>query len=73
MAQSKKQSGMEIGWNAAIGFVVAAIAYEYLITPLVGSGWISYEDTIVITIIMTISSMIRSYLIRRYNTRKRPQ
>jgi hypothetical protein len=70
--QSKKDSIKESTMNATIGFLIAWLynLIPLLITlPLFGLN-VSFGDSLKITIIFTIISIIRGYLVRRWFNRK---
>lgn len=68
MAQNKKQSFTETIISTFIGLSVSLIT-QIIIFPLYGLE-VSFNQNIQITIIFTIVSILRGYLIRRYFNKK---
>lgn len=66
--QTKKQSLIESIANTAVGFAIS-LASIFIILPALGieSTW---SKNITITIYFTVISILRSYVIRRYFTKK---
>lgn len=64
MLQTKRQSLIETLTNVAIGYLVSLIA-NLIVLPLFNYN-ISLTDGIYISIIFTVISIIRGYLVRRY-------
>ena len=62
--QSKKESMIETLTNVGIGWFVSFIA-NMLVLPLFGYN-INLTDGVLISIIFTIISIVRGYLIRRF-------
>lgn len=67
MLQTKRQSLIETLTNVAIGYLVSLIA-NLIVLPLFNYN-ISLIDGIYISIIFTVISIIRGYLVRRYFNR----
>lgn len=67
MLQTKRQSLIETLTNVAIGYLVSLIA-NLIVLPLFNYN-ISLTDGIYISIIFTVISIIRGYLVRRYFNR----
>lgn len=65
--QTKRQSLIETLTNVAIGYLVSLIA-NLIVLPLFNYN-ISLTDGIYISIIFTVISIIRGYLVRRYFNR----
>ena len=63
--QTKFGSTMETLWQFALGFALSYMVYEYLINFIVRGGYISYEDSFVIVLIVSLFSLLRQYGIRR--------
>ena len=68
MAQSKKASVAEAIINIAIGMGIA-LGSQYVIFPIVGIH-VTHSVHIQITIFFTVISFIRSYLVRRWFTKR---
>jgi len=66
MKQSKAQSLIESLTNTGVGVVISLVA-NAIIMPMVGLP-ISVTQNITITVIYTIISVTRSYIVRRYFT-----
>lgn len=64
MAQSKKASFQESITNVVVGFVIG-YATNAIMLPLLGMHP-SFGDSVILTIVFAIISVIRSYGIRRY-------
>ena len=64
MSQSKKQSFIEANINTLTGFIVSYITLIALNNFYQMN--LSMFDSLEITMIFTVSSIIRNYLIRRY-------
>jgi hypothetical protein len=64
MAQSKQRSLKEACINIAVGYLIN-LAANLTIFPLMGYH-ISFQDNIIIGIIFTVISLVRSYSIRRW-------
>ena len=67
--QSKTRSLTESLTNVAVGMGVS-LASQYLIFPLFGIHDMSFGDHLAITMYFTIISILRSYCLRRWFTRK---
>lgn len=63
MSQSRKHSMLEALVNVLIGYGIA-LAAQMLIFPLFGIH-ISLQDNIVIGLLFTVVSIVRSYALRR--------
>lgn len=61
--QSKKGSFFEVCCSTAVGYLIALLT-QYLVFPLF-SIHTSHQDNILIALIFTIVSIIRSYIFRR--------
>lgn len=68
MKQSKTQSLKETVISTFIGLAVSLIT-QIIIFPLYGME-VSFNQNIQITIIFTVVSILRGYLVRRYFNRK---
>jgi membrane protein implicated in regulation of membrane protease activity len=69
--QTRRQSLLEAWTNVAIGWLVGLLT-QIVVFPLYGMK-VKLIDNMQITIIFTIVSLIRSYLLRRfYNELHRP-
>ncbi len=66
MAQSKKDSFLEQTFNISIGFVLSMAVWEWIVAPLIFAGYLTVESTFAITLIFTIVSFVRGYILRRY-------
>ena len=64
MLQTKRQSLIETLTNVAIGYLISFIA-NMLVLPLFGYN-INLTDGVLISIIFTIISIVRGYVVRRW-------
>ena len=62
--QTKRQSLIETLTNVAIGYLISFIA-NMLVLPLFGYN-INLTDGVLISIIFTIISIVRGYMVRRW-------
>ena len=62
MKQSKLESGIEVFFNYASGFIIAWMTYAYIVMPVV---WLK-NSPFWVTVLFTVVSVIRSYLWRRF-------
>lgn len=67
MTQSKRQSAIESAANTLVGFVIAYIA-NYFIMRAFGHP-VTVAENFYITILFTLISFARSYVIRRFFAR----
>ena len=67
--QSKLSSLTESVVSTAIGFVVSLLTQHFVINPLWGLN-LSAFDNLGITVVFTVISVIRQYVMRRYFNRK---
>ncbi len=65
MKQSKKNSLLEMIVNQAAGFILAYYTWILIIRPLIKNQYLKLDDAMEITIIFTIISVIRGYIVRR--------
>lgn len=68
MKQSKRHSFQESVFNIVIGYVVALLS-QILVFPLFDIH-VSFSDNILIGLYFTVISIIRSYALRRYFTKR---
>ncbi len=64
MSQSKKHSLLESTLNILSGMIISFIIMQYVLIPLLFIE-MSYTNNISITLVLTVASIIRSYLFRR--------
>lgn len=69
MEQTKLESLAEKLCSTASGFLMALAMWEYVVRPLVNSGVLSVENSLTITLIFTVVSIIRGYFWRRFFNR----
>jgi len=62
--QSKKQSLLECTLNISSGLIISMLLWYYIISPVFKIDS-SFMDTVLITMIFTIVSIVRSYVWRR--------
>jgi len=65
MNQTRVESAVEQGVNLFFKFWVAAACWKFLVAPLIDAGYLSYQESIPITVIFTILSFIQGYFWRR--------
>lgn len=65
MEQTKKSSLLEVILNQTSGFVIAYLVWKYILAVLIKEGILSVENSMVITIIFTLISVVRGYIFRR--------
>lgn len=65
MKQTKLESFIEASINTAIGFIISYLTWILIVVPLYHME-LSHKDNLVITLIFTVVSVIRGYVIRRY-------
>ena len=63
MSQSSKNSAIEVVVNVGSGYVVGMLV-QVLIFPYFGLS-LSLADNALITLVFTVASMVRGYMIRR--------
>ena len=63
MGQSKKMSLVETILNTVIGYIIA-LGTQMLVFPMFGIH-VSHSDNILMSIIFTVVSIVRSYSLRR--------
>jgi uncharacterized protein YacL len=67
--QTKIHSLIESITNTLIGFIVSLII-QLIIYPIMGIP-VSFNQNIIITLVFTIVSILRGYLIRRFFNKKK--
>ena len=65
MNQSRVESFVEQAVNLFFKFWVAAACWKFIVSPLITAGILSYQESIPITIIFTVLSLIQGYFWRR--------
>lgn len=65
MKQSRINSLIEQFFNIGTGFVLSCLIWAYVIKPAIEVGHLTIDDTLIITGIFTVVSVIRGYLWRR--------
>jgi ABC-type transporter Mla maintaining outer membrane lipid asymmetry permease subunit MlaE len=65
MNQTRLESLIEQFVNMFFKFWVAAACWKFLVAPLITAGVLSYQESIPITIIFTVLSLIQGYFWRR--------
>jgi len=63
MAQTKKQSIIEVIANTLVGFIISVIVSVFLF-PMMGIP-VTFGENLGITLIFTVISLIRSFVMRR--------
>jgi hypothetical protein len=62
--QTKKASAFEAACNTGSGFILALFIFQYIIKPIYGFE-ADYLDNLSITLIFTVSALVRGYAWRR--------
>lgn len=65
MTQSKLESAIETFFNIGSGFVISYLMWLYVVSPVFGIP-ASHTQTFGITVLFTVTSVLRSYVWRRY-------
>ena len=65
MAQSKKLSAIESVVNQVTGFLLSVLIFQYIIGPYMLGIQPDWVDNMNITVVFTIVSMVRGYVVRR--------
>ncbi len=65
MNQSKIESFTEQSVNLFFKFWIAAGLWEFVVAPAIDRGYLSYQDSLPITMIFTVSSLVQGYFWRR--------
>lgn len=65
MKQSRLQSFIETNANVGLGFIMALAVQQWIIGPFFYPSTTTAKN-VVVTIIFTVLSVIRGYLVRRY-------
>ena len=65
MKQTKLESFVEAFINTALGFVISYLTWIIIVVPLYHME-LSHKDNLMITLIFTVVSVIRGYVVRRY-------
>lgn len=66
MNQTKLESLIEQIMNIGSGFFLAWATWEWVVLSFIAWGWLTIQDTFLITCIFTVVSFIRSYYWRRF-------
>jgi hypothetical protein len=64
--QTKLESLLEKTMDMASGFIVAALAWKFLLAPAIIHGYIDVNSPLIITAIFTLISFWRGYFWRRF-------
>jgi acid phosphatase family membrane protein YuiD len=65
--QTKLNSFIEASSGTAIGFVISLLIYQFVISPMhLPPGW---SSSVIVTVIYTVVSVVRSYVVRRWFNR----
>lgn len=68
MTQSKLESAIETATTVVIGFVVSMAVWQFIAGPLYDIP-VTFSQNLGITMIFTVSALIRGYIIRRFFAR----
>jgi hypothetical protein len=63
--QTKWESFVEQLFNIGSGFIFSLLVWVYIVNPLISSGVLTIDDSLQITAIFTVFSVVRSFLWRR--------
>ena len=66
MTQNKLESFIEATVNNLSGFFIALGLWAFVVNPLLKSGYLNIDNSITITFIFFIVSMLRTYFWRRF-------
>ena len=64
MKQTKLESFIEACVNTALGYLISLLVWLFIVSPLFGIP-VALTESILITGIFTVSSIARSYIVRR--------
>ena len=70
MEQTKVESMIETITNIFTGFIISYSLWKFVLTPIIERGYLSIDDAFTITMIFTVTSVIRSYYWRRFFARR---
>lgn len=70
MSQSKSQSLQEAFLNTAIGYLTSFITWYCILWTGLFDINVTFTDNVIITLIFTVVSVVRSYVVRRHYNRK---
>ena len=70
MEQSKLESMVETITNISTGFLISYCLWKFVVTPVIERGYLTIDDSFIITGLFTITSVIRSYYWRRFFARQ---
>ena len=74
MKQTKLNAFIEQVFNVGSGFLLSCLIWAYGIRPAIERGYLTIDDTLIITGVFTVVSVIRGYIWSRwfnhYNWRK---
>ena len=65
MHQTKLESLLESAANIAIGFFISLGVWVFIVAPLYDIP-VTYAQNLAITMIFTVSSLARAYILRRF-------
>lgn len=65
MKQSRLESILEQMMSVGSGFLLSLCVWKFMVVPLMEHGHIYYNDSLAITMIFTLISVIRGYFWRR--------
>lgn len=66
MEQTALESKIETVLNISSGFVISYGMWLFVVNPLIEHGYLTINDAFSITMIFTVTSVIRSYYWRRF-------
>lgn len=65
MHQTRLESLLEQFINLGSGFIIAYAIWRWVLRPLIYAGYMTIDDSMMITIIFTVVSIVRGYVWRR--------
>jgi membrane protein CcdC involved in cytochrome C biogenesis len=66
MKQTKLESWIEATMNIVSGFLISMLMWMFVVEPAIRVGWLEMTDAFEITMIFTVTSLLRSFFWRRY-------
>jgi len=70
MEQTKLESKIETAVNIFSGFIISYAMWKFVVNPIIEFGWLTIHDAFAITMIFTVTSVLRSYYWRRFFARR---
>ena len=70
MEQTKVESMVETVTNIFTGFIISYGMWKFIVNPAIERGYLTIDDAFLITMIFTVTSVLRSYYWRRFFARR---